>query len=103
MKNRHQRQALLLWLLTCRPIGIDSSVVRETGEVRRRVADLVQLATDGDVGSDDVLAGQASLPDLGVTSLGYLRLIDALEREFGVDIDTTAPLATLDDVVGQLT
>jgi acyl carrier protein len=94
---------LALVLVTFRLIGIDSPVVRETGEVRRRVAVLVQLATDGDVGSDDVLAGRASLPDLGVTSLGYLRLIDALEREFGVDIDTTAPLATLDDVVDQLT
>ncbi|MBP2325821.1 acyl carrier protein [Kibdelosporangium banguiense] len=77
--------------------------MRESGEVRRRVAQLVELATDGDVESGDVLAGRASLPDLGVTSLGYLRLIDALEREFGVDIDTMAPLATLDDVVGQLT
>ncbi|MBN6052377.1 acyl carrier protein [Nonomuraea sp. RK-328] len=68
------------------------------GELRERLASLVAEATDGEVEAAEVLAGPARLTDLGVTSLGFLRLIDAVETEFGVEIDP-ADFGTLDDLV----
>jgi acyl carrier protein len=54
--------------------------------LRLRLADLVATATDGEVAADDVLAADASLTDLGVGSLGFLRLIDAVEAEYGIEL-----------------
>ncbi|NUW41376.1 acyl carrier protein [Nonomuraea rhodomycinica] len=68
------------------------------GELRERLAGLVAEATDGEVEAAEVLAGTARLADLGVTSLGFLRLIDAVETEFGVEVDPGA-FETLDDLV----
>lgn len=67
-------------------------------QLRHRLAELVATATDGEVEAAEVLAGRATLPELGVTSLGYLRLIDAVEREFGIDLEPDG-LDTLDDLV----
>jgi acyl carrier protein len=72
--------------------------VRTDGELRGRLAEMVAKATDGEVEAAEVLAGQAKLADLGVTSLGYLRLIDAVESEFGVELDL-ASADSLDDLV----
>ncbi|NUW36732.1 acyl carrier protein [Nonomuraea sp. SMC257] len=71
------------------------------GELRERLAGLVAEATDGEVEAADVLAGPARLTDLGVTSLGLLRLIDAVETEFGVEVDP-GEFETLDDLVRNL-
>ncbi|GAA2794670.1 hypothetical protein GCM10020219_077410 [Nonomuraea dietziae] len=46
-----------------------------------------------------------SLTALGVGSLAFLRLIDALEEEYGVQIDLAAPagaLDSLDEIVAHL-
>ncbi|MEV0235476.1 acyl carrier protein [Nonomuraea sp. NPDC050786] len=60
------------------------------GELRERLADMIAKAADGAVDPGEVLSGRARLSDLGVTSLAYLRLIDAVEAEFGVELDPAA-------------
>jgi acyl carrier protein len=72
--------------------------------VRRRLAELIDEATEGGVGAADALDGAASLTALGVDSLGLLRLIDAIEAEFGVEIDLgdSPRLGTLDGIVDHL-
>ncbi|GAA0434530.1 hypothetical protein Acor_08990 [Acrocarpospora corrugata] len=52
-----------------------------------RLAVMVAAATDDQISADDVLAGEHSLAALGVTSLSLIRLVDAIEDEFGVDVD----------------
>ncbi|MEV6693585.1 acyl carrier protein [Micromonospora sp. NPDC051196] len=73
-------------------------------ELRERVAVLVSEATAGEVPAADVLAG-GSLIALGVDSLGLLRLVDAIESEYGVEIELNAggSLDTLDELVTLLT
>lgn len=58
----------------------------EPGDTRRRVADMVGEASSGAVSPVDALAADASLFDLGLDSLGWLRLIDAVEIGYGVDL-----------------
>ncbi|WP_199561847.1 acyl carrier protein [Micromonospora deserti] len=72
-----------------------------TIELRGRIAELVSEATGGAVSAADVLAG-GSMIALGVDSLGLLRLVDAIELEYGVEVELNGPgrpLDTLDDVV----
>ncbi|MEU4565180.1 acyl carrier protein [Micromonospora sp. NPDC023956] len=72
-----------------------------TPELRQRVAELVSAATGGEVSVADLTAG-GSMIALGLDSLGLLRLVDAIELEYGVEVDLQAPgrgLDTLDDLV----
>lgn len=65
--------------------------------LRERLAELISQACDGDPGVAEILAADRTLPALGVTSLAYLRLIDALEVEFDIELDPDpASLDTLD-------
>ncbi|MEO3781026.1 acyl carrier protein [Micromonospora sp. B11E3] len=76
-----------------------------TRALRERIAELVSEATGGDVPAADVLAG-GSMVALGVDSLGLLRLVDAIEVEYGVEVDLNGPgrpLDTVDDLVALLT
>lgn len=52
-----------------------------------RTARLVAVASEGVVSEAKALEGGATLTEKGLTSLAYLRLIDALETEFGVYFD----------------
>ncbi|BCJ62211.1 acyl carrier protein [Micromonospora endophytica] len=73
-------------------------------ERRERIAELVAEATAGEVSAADVLAG-GSLVALGVDSLGLLRLVDAIELEYGVEVELNVagrPVDTLDDLVALL-
>lgn len=56
-------------------------------ELRHRLIELIQQATDGAVGPEDALVDGASLSALGLDSLGLLRLIDAIEAEYDVDVE----------------
>ena len=72
-----------------------------TEKLRQRVAELISNATGGEVAVSAVLAGD-SLVALGVDSLGLLRLVDAIELEYGVEVEFQAPgrrLDTLDEIV----
>lgn len=69
--------------------------------VRHRLAELISAATGGDVGVDDVLGG-TSILNLGVDSLGMLRLVDAIDMEWGVEVEFDSPdheIETVDDLV----
>lgn len=55
--------------------------------LRARLAELVSTASDGEVCVRDTAAHAVPFHHLGVTSLAQLRLIDAVEREFGVEIE----------------
>ncbi|MEU4545894.1 acyl carrier protein [Nonomuraea dietziae] len=77
----------------------------EEPHVRRRVAELVSRSTDGELGVEEIMAADCSLTALGVGSLAFLRLIDALEEEYDVQIDLAAPtgaLDSLDEIVAHL-
>lgn len=54
--------------------------------LRQWLADAVADATDGAVSADGVCDPGVSLTDLGMDSLGFLRLIDAIESEYGIEI-----------------
>ncbi|GAB2957865.1 hypothetical protein GCM10027280_53260 [Micromonospora polyrhachis] len=76
-----------------------------TEELRQRVAELISTATGGQVPVADLLAG-GSMVALGVDSLGLLRLVDAIELEYDVEVEFDGPggrLGTLDDIVAVLT
>ncbi|GGS10660.1 MULTISPECIES: phosphopantetheine-binding protein [Streptomyces] len=68
--------------------------------LRGRVAVLVSRATDGEVTEEELLGAGVSLTALGVTSLALLRLIDAVEEEFGIVLDLDGPFRFLDDLDG---
>ncbi|UWE12567.1 acyl carrier protein [Actinacidiphila bryophytorum] len=54
---------------------------------KRRLAELVAEASDGAITADQALTTRLPLTDLGLTSLSRMRLIDAVEDEYGVDIE----------------
>jgi acyl carrier protein len=68
-------------------------------DLRPVLARLIAEATSGSVGADDALAG-GSLRALGLDSLAALRLIDAIDLEFGVEVEVGGVLGpdTLDDI-----
>lgn len=66
-------------------------------KLRQRVAELVDEATGGDVPAEQALGG-GSLVAMGVDSLGLLRLVDAIESEFGVEVEFDAPGRQIDTV-----
>jgi acyl carrier protein len=72
--------------------------------LRERLADMVAAASDGDVSAAASLVPGASLTDLGLGSLGFLRLIDAIEVGYGIELALTGepPPDTVDDLAGQL-
>ncbi|MEU7691809.1 acyl carrier protein [Microbispora hainanensis] len=66
--------------------------------IKERLAELVAESSDGAVTADEVLAATVPLSALGVTSISMLRLIDAIESEFGVEFDLSDDgMGLLDD------
>jgi acyl carrier protein len=55
--------------------------------VRQRVQRLIFLAAGGKIAEQDLARHDADLRDIGLDSLGYLNLLEGLERTFGVTID----------------
>ncbi|MCK2215702.1 acyl carrier protein [Actinomadura sp. ATCC 31491] len=58
--------------------------------LERRLAELIAEVSEGAVGAEEALAGEHSLSALGLTSLARIRLVDAIEDVFGVDVDLGA-------------
>lgn len=58
-----------------------------TSRLAEMLADMIADATDGEVSAQQALAADCSFVALGMTSLAQVRFIDAIECEFGVDID----------------
>ncbi|ETK37328.1 acyl carrier protein [Microbispora sp. ATCC PTA-5024] len=70
-------------------------------DLSARLAVMISEACDGEITAAEISAADCSLAALGVTSLAQLRLIDAIEDEFGVEIDLAGyvdHLAGLDDL-----
>ncbi|MER5620551.1 acyl carrier protein [Streptosporangium sp. NPDC002544] len=78
---------------------VPGSVREEIVMVRERLAAMVASASDGAVTAGEALTATVPLSALGVTSLAQMRLIDAVETEFGVEIDLSGDgLDLLDDL-----
>ncbi|MCW6010525.1 acyl carrier protein [Micromonospora sp. CPCC 205371] len=56
-------------------------------ELYATVAQLIEQATGSTVAAADALASDMPLFDLGLDSLGWLRLIDAIEVAYQVEFD----------------
>jgi acyl carrier protein len=56
------------------------------------LADMIADASDGEVSAEQALAADCSFTALGMTSLAQLQFIDAIESEFGIDIDPDSDL-----------
>jgi acyl carrier protein len=55
--------------------------------MKKRVQRLVYLAAGGKIREDELAQSDADLRQIGLDSLGYLNLLEGLERTFGVAID----------------
>ncbi|MBV1856196.1 phosphopantetheine-binding protein [Catellatospora tritici] len=62
------------------------------------LAELVAQASEGAVTAAEALAEPRSLGLLGLTSLGFLRLINAVERSYGVALDLDDDVSYLDTI-----
>jgi len=62
------------------------------------LAALVAEASDGRISAAEALAETESLGLLGLTSIGYVRLIQAVEHRYGVAVEPDDDIATLDTV-----
>lgn len=71
-------------------------------QLQHRLAELLNEATGGTVGMSEALAGNVPLVALGLDSLGLLRLIDAIETEYGVEIDLQGNTGSLDEIAAYL-
>ncbi|NJP42656.1 phosphopantetheine-binding protein [Actinacidiphila epipremni] len=55
--------------------------------IRERLAELVAESSDGAIPAARALAATTPLSDLGLSSLSRMRLVDAVEDEYDVEID----------------
>ncbi len=72
--------------------------------MKRRVQRLIYIAAGGKIQEDDLAACDADLRNIGLDSLGYLNLLEGLERTFDVAIDLDHEedhsfLHTIDNIV----
>jgi acyl carrier protein len=67
-------------------------------DIHHELATLVAEASDGQISVAEALAESESLGLLGLTSMGYVRLIQAVERRYGVAVEVDDDLSTLDTV-----
>ncbi|SHM91286.1 phosphopantetheine-binding protein [Actinacidiphila paucisporea] len=68
-------------------------------ELHRELADLVVEAADGQISAEEALADEPEpLGLLGLTSLGFVRLIQAIEGRYGVVVEMDDDLSALDTV-----
>lgn len=67
-------------------------------DVRHELAALVTEVSDGQIGTADALAEPESLTLLGLTSMGQVRLIQAVERRYGIVVEPDDDPAAFDTV-----
>jgi len=72
--------------------------------MKKRVQRLVYMAAGGKISEEELGRYDTDLRDLGLDSLGYLNLLEGLERTFGVAIDLDQEtdhsfLHTIDNIV----
>lgn len=76
--------------------------------MKKRVQRLVFIAAGGKINEDELGRWDVDLRTIGLDSLGYLNLLEGLERTFGVAIDLDQEedhsfLHTIDNIVRYLT
>ncbi len=72
--------------------------------MKKRVQRLVYIAAGGKIKEEDLGSWETDLRTIGLDSLGYLNLLEGLERTFGVAIDLDHEedhsfLHTIDNIV----
>jgi acyl carrier protein len=72
--------------------------------MKKRVQRLVYMAAGGKIKEEELGQWQTDLRTIGLDSLGYLNLLEGLERAFGVTIDLDQEedhgfLHTIDNIV----
>ena len=67
-------------------------------DLHHDLATLVAEASDGQITAAEALAEPESLGLLGLTSIGYVRLIQSVELRYGVVIEPDDDLTALDTV-----
>lgn len=67
-------------------------------DLRHDLAALVAAASDDQISAADALAEPESLALLGLTSIGQVRLMQAVERRFGIAVEPDDDLTQLDTV-----
>ncbi|MET7403617.1 phosphopantetheine-binding protein [Dactylosporangium sp. NPDC005572] len=67
-------------------------------DLHHDLATLVAEASDGRISAAEALAEPESLGLLGLTSIGYVRLIQAVERCYGVAVEPDDDISALDTV-----
>ena len=75
--------------------------------MKKRVQRLVYIAAGGKINEDELSRWDIDLRTIGLDSLGYLNLLEGLERTFGVAIDLDHEedhsfLHTIDNIVRYL-
>jgi acyl carrier protein len=75
--------------------------------MKKRVQRLVYIAAGGKISEEDLGRYDTDLRTIGLDSLGYLNLLEGLERTFGVAIDLDQEedhsfLHTIDNIVSYL-
>ena len=55
--------------------------------IKKRVQRLIHLAAGGKISEEELSRHDVDLRTIGLDSLGYLNLLEGLERTFGVSID----------------
>lgn len=76
--------------------------------MKKRVERLVHIAAGGRINEEELGRWDVDLRTIGLDSLGYLNLLEGLERTFGVAIDLDQEedhsfLHTIDNIVRYLT
>jgi acyl carrier protein len=76
----------------------------DVAAMKKRVERLVYIAAGGRISEEDLLGSGVDLRQIGLDSLGYLNLLEGLERTFGVAIDLDQEqdhsfLHTIDNIV----
>ncbi|MEU6564541.1 acyl carrier protein [Nocardia nova] len=66
-----------------------------TDTLAHAVADLVAQATDGTIDTAAAHRGDQTFAEAGMTSLSFLRLVDALEIAYGIEIDLETDLESM--------
>lgn len=67
-------------------------------DLHHDLATLVAEASDGLIGAAEALAEPESLGLLGLTSMGYVRLFQAVEHRYGIVVEPDDAIVTLDTV-----
>jgi len=71
-----------------------------TSSLQNEIAALVERATDGLISATEALDPDTDLQERGMSSLGFLQLVDAIENTMGVYVDLEQDITFMRTVAG---